>query len=138
MALFDPWDPVLEAITLRLTEITSGQITRSCHVSCERAGWDLRFRGSRGGLETIVRPLARGSAAALSDYQLAIIYGLNFTDGDDDGALNRRLRLRDGGRWSEQTLREIVLETLAIARFVLGCASPDDLALHGIELADGS
>jgi hypothetical protein len=138
VALLDPWDPVLEAVTLRLAEVTAGHLARGCAITWDDGGWQLRFRGHRKALDSGIAATADlGTDEPLSDYQLSIIYGLGF------GAVGseprrpdfvRGLKLREGGRWDEQTLREVVLESLAILHYVLGCPGPAALSLKGAEL----
>lgn len=136
MALLDPWDPVLEALTLRLVDITSGHVARSCGVAWDDGGWRLRFKAHRRGMEVALGARRRLDDDELpSDYQLGLVYGLGFAESDGDAARPeyiRGLQLREGGRWDEQTIREVVLESLGLLRYVLGCPGPDALSLDGV------
>ncbi len=124
MALTDPWDEHLETLTGGLGALTAG--ARSGRFRLHSApGWSAEFRAGQRSI-TIGLQWAAPPAPRLTDYQLVLLYGLGFhAPGQPPHPVtfSKVLSLHEGYHWDEQTLREIVLETLGILRHCLGAAA---------------
>jgi hypothetical protein len=128
LAQIDPWDGHLEAVTEKLEAMTSGRV-RGRVVLVQRDGWIVEFRGAGRSL-TIQYSHAGGADAMPGDYAKAIIYGCDYHPLGNEGrpvAIGKTLTLREGFKWDEQGVREVVLEALGLLRYTLGVGSPDEM-----------
>jgi hypothetical protein len=120
VAEVDPWDVHLEAVTAALNAVTGG--SRGGVVSVHGArGWRAEFRASRRSVTALLGP-TNDAAPSLSDYRLAILYGLQFEPLGEPPPTSfaKTLTVQEGYRWDEQMIREVVLEAIAALRLVLG------------------
>lgn len=131
MAEIDPWDRHLEAVTQKLDEMTHGKLRGRVTLQ-QDDGWIAEFRGAGRSLTVQVGHPA-GHAAMPGDYGRAVIYGCDFIPIGNEGkpaAFGKTLTLREGYSWDEQAIREVVLETLGIIRYVLGVSRADDMTFY--------
>ena len=128
MATASPWDLHLEPVTQSLARFTAGGAAGRATLAAND-GWQVQFRGSRKSVSVqIARPQ---SSAPLDDYELVILYGLEYdAPGTPANPLlfAKTLSIRDGFGWDEQTLREVVLEALGILAVVFRLTNADAFA----------
>lgn len=126
MAAIDPWDGDLEAITAALVAGAAGQRTGVVRATADN-GWRADFSATRRSVTVILAPVPDVTLPpAPGDYQLALIYGLDYQavdDAPDHRSFAKTLTLREGFRWDEESLREIVLEGLGLLRHALGASA---------------
>jgi hypothetical protein len=131
VATLDPWDTILEGATALLDGLTGG--SRSGRVVLRTArGWLAEFRSSGRTLTVQLSAPDTDLPSLLGDYHLALIYGAGFRPLGDEGrprGFGKSLSLHEGFRWDEQTLREVVLETIGVLRFVFGVTDASTAAL---------
>jgi hypothetical protein len=128
-ALDDQWDDALERVTAALVRLAGGREAGS--IAVHAGGWATEFRLTRRTVTVYLAPNAAGES--LTDYQLAIVYGLQFhalREWPPPTAFAKNLTIKEGYRWDEQMLREVALEALAIVRLTLSHDPPAAPAIH--------
>jgi hypothetical protein len=137
VAAIDPWDGDLETITAALVAGAAGHRTGVIRATADN-GWRADFSATRRSVTVLLAP-APGAPPppAPGDYQLALIYGLDYQAVDDappPRSFAKTLSLREGFRWDEESLREIALEGLGLLRHALGASAitTDDQTRAGI------
>jgi len=132
-ALDDAWDDALERVTAALVTLGGGQAAGSATVHA--ATWAAEFRMTKRTVTVYLAPNATPPDRALSDYELAIVYGLQFHALREwpppASAFAKAMSIDEGYRWDEQMLREVVLEALGALRHVL---SPDPAAEPSLDV----
>ncbi len=132
MAAIDPWDATLEGVTASLCRFTTGP-DGEVRVQSP-AGWNVAFQARRRTVAIAIWYAGAPPGPRLDDYRLVLLYGLDFHPAHDDprsNVLRKTLTTREGWSWDEQTLREVVLETLGLLRHILGV--PEDQSLKLLE-----
>lgn len=126
MAVIDPWDADLEAITAALVAGAAGGRSGVVRAIGD-SGWRADFSATPRSLTILLAPQpGPGLPPAPGDYQLAIIYGLDYQAVDTRApsrSFAKTLSLREGFRWDEESLREAALEGLGLLRHVFGAAA---------------
>jgi hypothetical protein len=120
LAAFDPWDTHLETITAKLDQMTDGKV-RGRVVLLQEDGWIVEFRGA--GRSITVQFGHPGLPDVMpGDYGRAIIYGCDYQPLGNEGrpvGFGKTLTLREGFKWDEEGIREVVLEAVGVLRYVL-------------------
>lgn len=130
MAAIDPWDATLEGVTAALGRFTAGPDGEVRVGSA--AGWNVAFQAHRRTVSIAIWYAGAAPGPRLDDYRLVLLYGLDFHPAHDDprtNVLRKTLTIQEGWTWDEQTLREVVLETLGLLRHVLGVPAEPPLTL---------
>lgn len=116
-----PWDSAVEQLTALANAMSDGRGGRGVLVAGD--AWRMEVRATRKDIAVVIRPRAPGARPRLDDYQLVLIYGCGYqplgAEGQPEG-FAKSLGLKPGFQWDEQTLREVLLEAVALHRHVLG------------------
>ncbi|OAI43765.1 hypothetical protein AYO38_02520 [bacterium SCGC AG-212-C10] len=137
VATIDLWDEQLEAMTANLVAMAEGRGT-PCGVRTDN-GWRVVI-GANKSSATIELTADAAADPGLDDYELVVIYGLSFhvpKPWPATPTFRKRLTLQDGYSWEEQTLREVVLETLGLVRHVLHATTLELLPAGSVAVSRG-
>lgn len=130
----ESWDELLETATTALDRLASG---RSGEFWLRSGTWHARLRATRKTVNTHIQFGGAAPGIRLNDYQLVLLYGVNYTSsaGAYPSAFAKTLSLQDGYQWDEQSLREVVLEVLGLLRYALAVPA-DGLSTQDVSRDD--
>jgi hypothetical protein len=118
-----PIDRALESLTAALVQLTGEARMREQVRLVAAPGWRLLFWLDLDTFGVDLCAEAQASIDELDDYQLAVVYGLGFTDEDVEGEVRFRQEFEydPADEWEEQAIRELALLVLGLLRDVIDC-----------------